>query len=67
MVQSMKVLHDYLRISGLSQVELAKKAGINPMAINHFLRGRRQPGIANLRKLSAATGIGIEKLCEGMK
>jgi len=63
----MKVLSDYLAISGITQAELAKRAGLNPAALNHFMNGRREPRIANLRKISQATGIGIEKLVEGFK
>jgi len=64
---SMKVLTDYLQMAGITQADLAKRAGLNPMALNHFIKGRREPRIANLRKISEATGISIEKLVEGFK
>jgi transcriptional regulator with XRE-family HTH domain len=63
----MKVLKDYLAMTGMTQADLAKRAGLNPAAINHFMQGRREPRIANLRKISEATGISIEKLVEGFK
>ena len=62
----MKAIHDYLRLSGMTQAELAKRADINPGALNHFMNGRREPRIANLKKLAAATGISIEKLVKDL-
>jgi transcriptional regulator with XRE-family HTH domain len=62
----MKVLDDYLRLAGITQQELAKRAGINPTALNHFMQGRREPRIKNLRKLSAVTGISIENLVKNL-
>lgn len=61
------MLQSYLAMAGLTQAQLAKRAKINPAALNHFMRGRREPRMANLRKLSEATGISIEKLVEGWK
>lgn len=62
----MKALHEYLRISGMTQADLAKRAGVNVGALNHWMSGRREPRIANLRQLSAATGIAIEKLVKDL-
>jgi transcriptional regulator with XRE-family HTH domain len=61
----MKVLRDYLSMTGMTQDELAKRARMQPSALNHFLTGRREPRIKNLRKLSEATGISIENLVKG--
>ena len=62
----MKAIQDYLTLTGMTQAELAKKAKMQPSALNHFVTGRREPRIANLRKLSEATGISLEKLLEGL-
>jgi transcriptional regulator with XRE-family HTH domain len=62
----MKAIEDYLALTGMSQAELAKRAKINPAALNHFMKGRREPRIANLRKLSEATGISLENLIKGL-
>src|ERR1017187_1050772 len=35
----MKVLRDYLCLTGMTQAELAKKAKIQPSALNHFING----------------------------
>jgi transcriptional regulator with XRE-family HTH domain len=63
----MKALRDYLELTGMTQESLAKKAKITPSNLNHFISGRREPRVKNLRKLSEATGISIEKLIEGIK
>ena len=63
----MKALTDYLSLTGLTQAELAKRADMDPGQLNHFMNGRREPRISNLRKLSKATGISIEKLVESIK
>lgn len=63
----MQAIIDYLKLSGMTQAELAKRAGMQPTQLNHFLMGRREPRIKSLRKLSEATGINIQKIVEGMK
>ncbi len=63
----MKVLQDYLMVAGVSQADLARRAGIDPSVLNHFLKGKREPRIANLRKLAKATGISVDKLVEACK
>lgn len=62
----MKALQDYLQLTGMTQADLAKRARISPANLNHFLQGRREPRIKNLRKLSEATGISIENLVKGL-
>lgn len=39
---------------GLSQSELARKAGLQPSAIAHFEAGRRKPSFINIRELAKA-------------
>jgi len=65
-IRHMKALEDYLRITGMTQAELAKRAEMSQANLNHFMKGRREPRIKNLRRLSKATGISIEKLVEGL-
>ena len=64
---TMKVLTDYMKVAGMTQAELAKRAELSAATLNHILRGRREPRIAKIRKLSEVTGISIEKLVEGFK
>ena len=58
----MKSVREYLKLTGLTQAELAKRAKIDASQLNHFLSGKRQPSVKNIRKLSAVTGITIENL-----
>ena len=39
---------------GLTQEQLAEKAGMQPAAISHFETGQRQPSLRNLVKLCLA-------------
>jgi transcriptional regulator with XRE-family HTH domain len=47
---------------GLSQSELAHKAGFQPSAISHFESGRRAPSFENLRRLADALSVTIDYL-----
>src|SRR5690349_5642274 len=57
---------DRLRISrekkGLSQSDLAHKAGFQPSAISHFESGRRSPSFDNLKRLADALSVTIDYL-----
>jgi transcriptional regulator with XRE-family HTH domain len=44
-------------LRGLSQAELAKKAGLQPTAISHFETGSRSPSFDNLRRLADALTV----------
>jgi transcriptional regulator with XRE-family HTH domain len=46
--------------SGLSQAELARRAGIPRSVLNVYLRGRREPGGDTLARLAAAAGFEID-------
>lgn len=47
---------------GLSQKDLADKAGFQPSAISHFENEGRSPSFANLRKLADALGVTVDYL-----
>jgi transcriptional regulator with XRE-family HTH domain len=49
---------------GLSQVELAEKAGLGsqPSAVSHFELGRRSPSFDNLKRLADALSVTIDYL-----
>ena len=47
---------------GLSQSELANKAGFQPSAIAHFESGRRSPSLDNLRRLADALSVTLDSL-----
>ena len=47
---------------GLSQGDLAKRAGLQPAAISHFETGERKPSFDNLIKLADALGVSMDHL-----
>jgi uncharacterized protein len=48
------------RRSGLSQAELARRAGIPRSVLNVYLRGRREPGTGTLLRLATAAGLSLQ-------
>jgi DNA-binding XRE family transcriptional regulator len=44
------------RAAGLSQVELARRAGIRPETLNRLEQGKHSPSIATVDKLDRALG-----------
>jgi uncharacterized protein len=48
------------RRSGLSQAELARRAGIPRSVLSVYLHGRREPGVDVLLRLAAAAGLDIQ-------
>ena len=51
-----EVIESVLRSSGLSQADLARRAGMPRSVLNAYLRGSREPGAAALARLVAASG-----------
>jgi transcriptional regulator with XRE-family HTH domain len=45
--------------SGLSQAELARRAGIPRSVLNAYLRGGREPGADALLRIAAAAGMAL--------
>lgn len=43
--------------SGLSQAELARRAGMPRSVVNAYVRGKREPGADALARLAAAGGL----------
>lgn len=62
----MQALIDYLNENELTQVSLAKKLGVNQGQLNSWLKGRRSPSAANLKRISKKTGISLERLVEDL-
>jgi transcriptional regulator with XRE-family HTH domain len=50
-------LKQVLDESGLSQAELARRAGIPRSVVNAYLKGSREPGADALARLAAAGGL----------
>ncbi len=51
------VVSEILSRSGLSQAELARRAGMPRSVVNAYVRGKREPGAAALARLAAAAGL----------
>lgn len=47
---------------GLTQAELAERAGLQQSTIAHYEAGRREPSLANLRRIVRATGQSADYL-----
>ena len=58
--------HDHLRCAreyrGLTQGELAERAGLQPSAISHFETGTRKPSFDNLRLLADTLDVTTDYL-----
>jgi transcriptional regulator with XRE-family HTH domain len=50
---------EILQRSGLTQAELARRAGIPRSVLNVYLRGRREPGADALARIAAAGGFDL--------
>jgi transcriptional regulator with XRE-family HTH domain len=50
------------QLRGLSQSELAERAGLQPSAVSHFETGRRSPSFDNLKGLSEALEVTTDYL-----
>ncbi len=54
------MVKEILRRSGLSQAELARRAGMPRSVVNVYVRGHREPGADALERLTAAGGLQLE-------
>lgn len=48
------------RRSGLSQAELARRAGIPRSVLNVYIKGRREPGADALMRIASAAGFRLD-------
>jgi transcriptional regulator with XRE-family HTH domain len=54
------LINEIGRSSGLSQAELARRAGIDRSALSAYVNGRRQPSVAALARIAGAAGQKLE-------
>jgi transcriptional regulator with XRE-family HTH domain len=54
------VIANILQQSGLSQAELARRAGMPRSVLNAYLRGQREPGADALMRIASAGGAKLE-------
>lgn len=52
-------VREILTSSGLSQAELARRAGMPRSVVNAYVRGKREPGADALARLAAAGGFDL--------
>jgi transcriptional regulator with XRE-family HTH domain len=48
------------RRAGISQTELARRAGVSRTTVNAYERGRREPGVEALARLLRSAGLRLE-------
>ncbi|MGA2037329.1 MAG: helix-turn-helix domain-containing protein [Acidimicrobiales bacterium] len=60
MVAAGPVLRDARRRAGLTQVELASRAGVTQSVVSAYESGSRQPSVPTLERLIAATGFELD-------
>jgi transcriptional regulator with XRE-family HTH domain len=54
---SERLIADIVNRSGLSQAELARRAGLPRSVLNAYLKGQREPGVDALLRIAAAAGV----------
>lgn len=54
------LIEEVQRRSGLSQAELARRAGLSRSVLNVYLHGGREPGAETLLRIAAAGGLSLE-------
>jgi transcriptional regulator with XRE-family HTH domain len=54
------IANEILSRSGLTQAELARRAGMPRSVVNAYMRGRREPGADALARLAAAGGLELQ-------
>src|SRR5947207_14294106 len=54
-----ELIREARRRSGLSQAELARRAGLTRSVLNAYERGRRQPGVDALARVLDSAGLDL--------
>ena len=55
-------LREARELRGMTQTEVAQRAGLPAGSVNHFEHGRRVPSMANLVKVAVAVGVSADWL-----
>ncbi|MFT4289319.1 helix-turn-helix domain-containing protein [Nocardioides sp.] len=53
-------IEDILERSGLTKSELSTRSGVSRSLIDDYLKGRRQPSVAQLERLGEAAGLRLD-------
>ncbi|HKA67422.1 MAG TPA: helix-turn-helix transcriptional regulator [Solirubrobacterales bacterium] len=54
------LIEEIQRLSGLSQAELARRAGIPRSVLNVYLHGHREPGTETFLRIASAGGLSLQ-------
>lgn len=54
-----RLIAEIRRSSGLSQAELARRAGLDGSVVSAYEHGRRQPAVGALVRIAAAAGLDL--------
>jgi transcriptional regulator with XRE-family HTH domain len=54
-----QLIEEIRRVSGLSQTELARRAGLDRSVVSAYEHGRRQPSVSALARITAAAGLDL--------
>jgi transcriptional regulator with XRE-family HTH domain len=54
-----ELIEEIGRVSGLSQAELARRAGMQSSVLSAYIHGRRQPSVAALARIASAVGFDL--------
>jgi transcriptional regulator with XRE-family HTH domain len=55
------------RSTGLSQEQLAERAGLHPTEISRLERAVREPRLGTMLRLAEGLGVGVERLVRGIR
>jgi len=59
-MSSAALVAEILQKSGLTQAELARRAGLPRSVLNAYLRGHREPGADAVLRIAGAAGVKLE-------
>ena len=59
-------LENLLKVRGITQKELAQKAGVTEAAVSHYVKGDRTPRSVVLSRIAMALGTTSDYLMEGV-
>lgn len=63
----MKALRDYLDLTDTTQQQFAERVGVKQPTVSGWLKNQWHPSPAMLKRISAETGISVDKLLADVK
>jgi transcriptional regulator with XRE-family HTH domain len=59
------IVTDILRQSGLTKTEMSERTGVSRSLLDGYLKGQRQPPLAQIERLADAGGLRLDVRIEG--